>query len=143
MGEADFRGGESLNGKRFSETLNFTKKEAQGLAKLATDQNTCVEEVIRRAVFQYLYNCYPDLKGWRIPRSLFVTLAVPEVVHKKLKLWTTLKHKLNVSVDEHGILILDGTALKEYSKQDRFVLLKVPASWEKKAAEKGPTEVVT
>ena len=134
-----------MNGKRFSETVDFTKKEAQGLAKLATDQNTCVEEVIRRAVFQYLYDCYPDLKGWRIPRSLFVTLAVPEVVHKKLKLWATLKHKMNVSVDEHGILILDETGLKEHSEGHRFVLLKVPGAWKKEmkeaAAETGPTEV--
>ena len=139
MGEADFRGGESLKKEIYLETVGFRKEEIARMSKIAKKQDTCVDAVIREAVLEYVQNVAPDLRGWRIPRSLFVTLVVPESVRKKLAMWQLLKHKMNLSVDERGLVILDETAMDERSKQ-RFTLLKVPGSWEKeKATETSPT----
>jgi hypothetical protein len=141
MGEADFRGGESLKKEIYLETVGFRKEEIHRIRKVAKDQGIDVKAIIREAALEYVENYKPNLKGWRIPKTLFVTLIIPESVRKKLELWQTLKHEMNVSVDERGLVILDETGMDEYSKQ-RFVLMKVPGSWEKeKAADASPTEV--
>jgi len=129
----------------YLETVGFRKEDIDRLSKVAKDQNTCVDAVIREGAREYAVNCDPDLKGWKIPHNLFVTLTVPEAVHKKLEYMQSLKHKIVVHVNRGGSVdLLDETGLDEHSKQDRFVLLKVPGAWEKEmkeaAAEKGPTE---
>ena len=123
----------------YLETVGFTKEELDRIWKVAKDQDVCVDAVIREGVREYLENYHPNLRGWRIPESLFVTLVLPLRVHRKLEMWKSMKHKMSLDVDAHGINILDETALGERSK-GRFVLLKVPGSWEKeKHAETGPT----
>lgn len=120
----------------------FTKQQMDGISRVTKILNVSTNDIVKEAVLEYLQNCYPDLRGWRIPRSLFVTLVVPKLVKNKLEHWRLLKHKMEASFDEHGILLLlDETGLREYNHGQRLTLLKVPASWEKETAATSPTEV--
>ena len=113
--------------KLISETIEFTAREFERITKVAKAENITVDFLIQEATREFLQNMDPKLEGWKIPRSLFELITIPEPIRRRLEMWKRCRERINVDVCADGLVLLNEKGLEEFSKKNRFVLLKLPS----------------